>query len=162
MLPCGLALLDCSGFSGRFPVVRSALLPPSVAARVQELGCSKNRRTGDRQATLTFVDIKCLYPNESSAFPLALALSACAGKPPVAGGTGQAVTAGVALSPCRQQGILPSAFSCEFTTLGTKSSVTDLGIFPFAPDPAVKFQKMAFLFPSNHPCIGVQVVTKCV
>lgn len=84
------------------------------------------------------------------------------GSPPVAGGTGQAVTAGVALSPCCQQGILPSAFSCGCATLGTKSSVTDLGIFPFAPDPAVKSQKMAFSCPSNHPCIGVQVITKCV
>lgn len=37
-----------------------------------------------------------------------------------------------------------------------------VGIFFKAPDPPVKFRKMVFLFPNNHPNFDVKIITYCV
>lgn len=73
------------------------------------------------------------------------------GSSPVTARPGRALGAGVALCPCCPWDILPAMFSSEFTLLGTKSFERDLGIFLLPPNPAVKFQKMAFLSPTDHP-----------
>lgn len=52
---------------------------------------------------------------------------------------------------CWQQDVLPPACSVGFTLLPTEYSMPGLGMFLFAPKPAVKFRKVAFLFPCNDP-----------